>query len=85
VMTATGDIQPLDLRQVEHATVRDIAAHLVDTRRQHALVIETAASGGRYTACGIFSATQIGRQLGHEIDVEDGRVQSFSALKKLIA
>jgi hypothetical protein len=85
VMTPTADIQPLDLQDVERATVRDVALHLIDTHRQHALVIESAAGAGRLTACGIFSATQLGRQLGQRIVVEDGRAQNFSDLRRLIA
>jgi len=85
VMTPTADIQPLDLADVARATVRDVALHLIDTHRQHALVIESTAGDGRLTACGIFSATQLGRQLGQRIVVEDGRAQNFSELRRLIA
>ena len=85
VMTPIAEIQPLDIRDVEHATVRDIAAYLIHANRQHALVIESNDGAGRYTACGIFSATQIGRQLGEDVDQGDGRAQSFSELGRLIA
>jgi CBS domain-containing protein len=85
VMTPVGSIQPLDIRDVGHATVRDIAAHLIASHRQHALVIEASDGRGGYTACGIFSATQIGRQLGQDIDLGDGRAESFSELRRLIA
>lgn len=85
VMTVVADIQPLDRAAVEHATVRDIVQHLLATQRLHALVIESADGEHRYTACGIFSATQIGRQLGRDIDGGDGRARSFAELERLIA
>lgn len=85
VMTRSSDIQPLDLRDVEHTTVSDIVRHLIQAHKQHALVIESAEDGSRYHACGIFSTTQIGRQLGEDINVVDGVAQSFSELERLIA
>ena len=85
VMTGVADIQPLDRAAVEHATVRDIVQHLLATQRLHALVIESTQGDRRYTACGIFSATQIGRQLGRDIDHGDGRARSFAELERLIA
>jgi len=83
VMTPIDGMRPLDLGQVEHAMVRDVVRHLIDTRRQHVLVLERLAAAD-YAACGIFSATQIGRQLGHELVLDDGRAQSFSELERLL-
>jgi CBS domain-containing protein len=85
VMTRTKDVRPLDIRDVEHASVSDIVMHLIESHKQHALVIEPSGDGGVHHACGIFSATQIGRQLGEDINVVDGLAQSFSELKRLIA
>lgn len=83
VMTPVAAMRPLDLAEVEHATVRDVVRHLVETRRQHALVLERVGAA-EYAACGLFSATQIGRQLGHELVLDDGRAQSFSELERLL-
>ena len=85
VMSSTRDIQPLDFAAVEHASVRDVVAHLVETSRQHALVIEAGNTANDYVARGIFSATQIGRQLGQDIPIDSGRADSFADLEKLIA
>jgi CBS domain-containing protein len=85
VMTRSSDVRPLNIRDVEHASVSDIVMHLIESRKQHALVIEPAVEGSDYHACGIFSATQIGRQLGEDINVSDGLAQSFSELERLIA
>ncbi len=84
-MTRSSDVRPLNIRDVEHASVSDIVMHLIESRKQHALVIEPADESGGYHACGIFSATQIGRQLGEDINVSDGLAQSFSELERLIA
>ena len=85
IMSSTRDIQPLDFAAVEHASVRDVVAHLVETSRQHALVIEAGNTANDYVARGIFSATQIGRQLGQDIPTDSGRADSFADLEKRIA
>jgi CBS domain-containing protein len=64
VMTPRDAIDLIDIRDVMRAEVRDIVATLKDQGRQHALVAETDPITGRIRICGIFSATQIGRQLG---------------------
>lgn len=85
VMTRSGAVAPLDVRDVEHATVRDIVMHLVETKKRHALVVAPTEEPGAFTACGIFSAAQISRQLGEDINVSEGVAQSFSELERLIA
>lgn len=64
VMTPREAIDLIDIRDVMRAEVRDIVATLKDQGRQHALVAETDPITGQIRICGIFSATQIGRQLG---------------------
>lgn len=85
IMTRSEDIRPLNIHDVEHATVSDMVVHLIEAHKQHALVVERSEDDTRYHACGIFSATQIGRQLGEDINVNDGLAQSFSELERLIA
>lgn len=82
VMTPRADLNPFNIRDIEHATVRDIILRLRAAGRQHAIVIEEQDKG--YFVRGIFSITQIGRQLGMEIPV-DSQVQSFAEFEKLIA
>lgn len=84
VMTGVAEIRPLDFAAVRHAAVRDVVRHLVDEQRHHALVLERQEDE-QYVARGIFSATQIGRQLGQEILIGDGIAQSFAALERMIA
>lgn len=64
VMTPRDAIDLIDIRDVMRAEVRDIVATLKDQGRQHALVAETDPVTRQIRICGIFSATQIGRQLG---------------------
>ena len=66
---ATMDL--LDLNRVMHAEVGDIVATLKNWGRQHALVGEKDPATGQTLIRGVFSATQIGRQLGLEVQTFD--------------
>ena len=85
IMTRNSAVRPLNIGDVEHASVSDIVMHLIESHKQHALVVERGGESGAFHACGIFSAPQIGRQLGEDINVSDGLAQSFSELERLIA
>lgn len=61
----------LEAAAVLRATVADIVETLKTSKRQHALVGETDPGSGQVRICGIFSATQIGRQLGGAIQTFD--------------
>jgi len=64
IMTADEHIEVLDLEDVLHARVGDIVETLKHSGRQHALVVEEESFSGKKTIRGIFSASQIARQLG---------------------
>src|SRR5665647_749654 len=66
IMTTQRELEVVKLEDVQHAEVGQIVATLKKSGRQHALV---AAEGvdGKQTVCGIFSITQIARQLGAEV------------------
>lgn len=67
VMTAAGRLEAMEFDDVLHARVGDVVASLRLSGRQHALVIERAsagATGPMQTVRGVFSLTQIARQLG---------------------
>jgi CBS domain-containing protein len=66
VMTPAEMLETMDLQDVLRARVGDIVASLRRTGRQHALVIDTASEAASpvRTIRGIFSVTQIARQLG---------------------
>lgn len=63
IMTPQHQLEVLDLRDVRNARVGHIVATLKERARQHAVVVETDAAG-RQTVRGLFSLTQIARQLG---------------------
>lgn len=84
IMTPLFQLDPLRKSDVEHATVRDIIMKLKDAGRQHAIVVEPEEDNRGYFLRGIFSVSQIGRQLGIDIPA-DGPVQSFAAFEKLFA
>jgi len=64
VMTPRSKIDVLEISTVARAEVGDIVATLKDVGRQHALVVDRDPLTHEETLRGIFSATQIGRQLG---------------------
>ena len=64
LMIAAEDIDILDIKDVLRAEVGHIVATLQAWGRQHALVAEQDPTTQTTVIRGIFSATQIGRQLG---------------------
>lgn len=84
VMTRVSHIETVALNAIERAHVRDIVELLREHGRQHMLVTEAGSLDGTVTIRGIFSITQIGRQLGVRIPANE-RVQSFAEIEKLIA
>ena len=84
VMTPVSQLNPFDFADVEHATVKDVIIKLRDAGRQHAIVIESQDDTEGYSLRGIFSITQVGRQLGMNIS-SDGHMQSFADFEQLIA
>ena len=67
VMTPQAELDVLGLRDVFRARVGDVVATLKNFGRQHALVAERNGESDAQRVRGIFSATQIGRQLGMNI------------------
>jgi CBS domain-containing protein len=63
VMTPAERLEVLDLEEVARARVGDVVATLKMAGRQHALAVEAAAAPVQCVR-GIFSLTQIARQLG---------------------
>ena len=78
VMTPRENLEALAMADVAAANVGDIIETLKRTGRQHALVIEPGPNGPAIR--GIFSARQIGRQLGMQIDTS-GIAYTFAELE----
>lgn len=66
IMTPLDRLEAILLQDVQRARVGDVIASLRDSGRQHTLVIEDDASSNP-AVCGIFSLTQIEKQLGTTI------------------
>lgn len=64
VMTAREDIEVLDMGDVLRVRVGSIVETLKRSGRQHALVVDRDVVANRQMVRGIFSASQVARQLG---------------------
>ncbi|MEK6592155.1 MAG: CBS domain-containing protein [Pseudomonadota bacterium] len=83
IMTPRERLQVLAMEQVQTAKVGHIVATLKQAGRQHALVLE-CDDKGRQRVRGIFSSTQIARQLG--IAIQTSVVaQTFSEIEAMLA
>jgi CBS domain-containing protein len=82
IMTPENQIEALSMDAIQKSCVGDIVETLRQAQRQHALVLDND-DHGRPVIRGIFSITQIGRQLGVNIP-PTGLVQSFAELKTLL-
>jgi signal-transduction protein with cAMP-binding, CBS, and nucleotidyltransferase domain len=74
----------MSISDVLHATVGDIVATLKQLKRQHALVGERNPLTKQTRIRGIFSATQIGRQLGAAVQTFEVST-TFSEIEGLLA
>jgi CBS domain-containing protein len=83
IMTPKERIEVLRMADVEKARVGDVIVTLQESARQHAVVVEPLQASGELLLRGLFSATQIGRRLGIEIE-PSGQVQSFSELEAVL-
>jgi hypothetical protein len=87
IMTPADRLEVIDLTDVLHATVSDVVATLRLSGRQHALVVEQIpeqSGGTRQTVRGIFSLTQIARQLGIAPQVEHDIGRTFAEIEAAI-
>lgn len=66
VMTVQRDLKVLKLEEVKASRVGDVLTTLKAAGRQHTIVVEDNADGSQ-TVRGLFSATQIARQLGVQV------------------
>jgi len=87
IMTFADKLEVLDLHDVARARVGNVVATLQQAGRQHALVVDVALGGdaGSITVCGIFSLTQIARQLGIPPGSTHDIAQTFAEIESAIA
>ena len=74
LMTPLRDLEVMKIEDVKNAEVGQIVATLKKSGRQHGLVV-TESTDGKHTVCGIFSVSQIARQLGLELDKTFAKVK----------
>ncbi|MDK9692294.1 hypothetical protein [Azospira sp.] len=64
IMTPRDEIEVLHIGDVLRADVGNVVETLKYSGRQHALVVDFDPLGGRQMVRGVFSASQVARQLG---------------------
>ncbi|SDY53734.1 CBS domain-containing protein [Nitrosomonas sp. Nm33] len=79
IMTPLDCLEVIPFKEVLRAKVGDVIASLCDAGRQHTLVMEGDIDGAP-TICGIFSLTQIEKQLGIAIPLP-GVAKTFAAIE----
>ena len=83
VMTRTVDLDLLELAEVAKAEVGNVVSTLQKHGRQHALVVNRVDSGGLQIV-GIFSSTQIARQMGIPV-VDPIKAHTFAQIEAAVA
>ncbi len=82
IMTPANELEALDFHEVERATVGDIVKTLEQCGRQH-LIVYQACAGKDCIVRGIFSSTQLSRQLGTPLALAP-RANTFAQLNRAI-
>ena len=83
IMTTQRELEALKIQDVKSAQVGHIVASLKKSHRQHALVVAEAADG-KQAVCGLFSITQIARQLGAQVQSFE-LAHTFAEIEAVIA
>jgi CBS-domain-containing membrane protein len=83
VMTPAERLDAIDMRALHYARVGNVVASLQQSRRHHALVVQSTAEGRREVR-GIFSLSQIARQLGMPLQLP-AEASSFAELEAALA
>ena len=87
VMTPADLLEAMELKEVQQVRVGDIIETLKQSGRQHALVIESGSTGAApptLTVRGIFSLTQIARQLGLPSQIGGNVARTFAEIEAAI-
>jgi CBS domain-containing protein len=83
VMTPADRLEAFDMHAVQSARVGQVVASLQHARRHHALVVQTGADGVREVR-GLFSLSQIARQLGMPLQLP-AEAKSFAEIEAALA
>jgi CBS domain containing-hemolysin-like protein len=71
IMTPHAQLETLRMEDILRSSVGDIIATLTDSGRRHALAMDDDPRSGQSAIRGIFSLSQIGKQLGRLIDTSE--------------
>lgn len=82
IMTTQRELEVLNIEEVKTASVGHIVASLKKYDRQHALVVAEGADG-KQSVCGLFSLTQIARQLGAQVQTFE-LARTFAEIEAVI-
>ena len=83
IMTPQRELEVMNIQDVKNAKVGNIVATLKQANRQHTLVVSEDA-GGHQAVCGLFSITQIARQLGAQIQSFE-LARTFAEIESVIS
>jgi len=83
LMTAKSKLDVIYMRDVQHSCVGDVVESMKLVNRKHMLVVNHDEDG-REIVCGIYSTTQINRQLGLNIE-PSLRVDTFADIERVLA
>jgi CBS-domain-containing membrane protein len=83
VMTPADRLEAFDMHAVQSARVGQVVASLQQAGRHHALVVQTASDGMREVR-GIFSLSQIARQLGTALQLPS-QAKSFAEIEAALS
>lgn len=83
IMSTLRELEVMKIEEVQNARVGHVVATLKKANRQHAMVVAEGADG-RQTVCGLFSITQIARQLGAQVQNFE-LARTFAEIEAVIA
>ena len=83
IMEPIDNWQSFSFADVCRATVGDIVSTFKSTGRRHLVVMEPVDAPTKYEVRGLFSATQVGKQLGMAIEL-GGKVSTFAELEEAL-
>jgi len=83
IMTPHDDLQALQMSDIKNACVGDIVQTMKTFDRQHILVVDKDGPNGKETIHGLFSTSQIERQLEMNIELSN-RAANFAELEKAL-
>jgi hypothetical protein len=83
VMTPADRLEAFDMHAVQSARVGQVVASLQKAGRHHALIVQTASDGVREVR-GLFSLSQIARQLGVALQLPS-QAKSFAEIEAALS